>query len=217
MTPSWLLDLLAVLMLVVAAASVTGAAAVARAAGRTWRPVQVAADVDAAHALMAVAMAGMLAPRLTTLPNAAWDVIFGLMTAWFAGRAWPGARGVRALAASRCTLHMVHCAAMLYMFLALGAPVASSGMGMSGPTMQTLHHPTLAGAFVLLLVGYSVWDLDQLSARRYSLAGAGGPATGAVASGRDQAVRALLLAPGTRVGWDVVLGITMAFILVIMI
>ena len=33
----------------------------------------------------------------------------------------------------------------------------------------------------------------------------------------DQAVRAFLLAPGTRVGWDIVLGITMAFTLVIMI
>ena len=167
-------------------------------------------------------MAGMLAPRLATLPDAAWGVIFGLMTAWFAYRAWPGARGARALTASRCPLHMVHSAAMLYMVLALGAPTASGGTGMAGgPAMQALHYPTLAGAFALLLIGYSVWDLDQLSGRRYCLGGAGalagGQAAGAVASGPGAAARAFLLAPATRVGWDVVLGITMAFMLVMMI
>jgi hypothetical protein len=130
------------------------------------------------------------------------------------------------------------------------------GMGGSA-AMPTLSYPTLAGAFVLLLVGYSVWDLNQLSGGRYSLASDGGPAAGAVSavivptgavasetmasetmpagtmpagavasgavasgtgtSGRDPAVRTFVLAPQTRVGSDVILGIGMAFMLVIMI
>jgi hypothetical protein len=215
MTPSGLLDLLAAIMLAVTAASVARVVAGPLLAGRPWRPVREGTDIDVSNVLMGIAMAGMLVPGLATLPNAAWDVLFGLLTAWFACRAWADARNVRALAADRCTLHVVHCAAMLYMFLALGTAAASGGMG--GPAMQTLSYPTLAGAFVLLLVAYSVWDLNQLSGRRYILGWAGGPATDTVVSGRGPAVRAFLLAPGTRVGWDVVLGITMAFMLVTMI
>ncbi len=92
-----------------------------------------------------------------------------------------------------------------------------AGMSMGGAAMETLRYPTLAGAFTLLLIGYSVWDLDQLSGRRLRLANAGGTATGAVTSGRQPAARAFLLAPATQVGWQVVLGIAMALMLVIMI
>jgi len=158
---------------------------------------------------MGVAMAGMFTSSLTTLPNVAWEVLFGLLTAWFAYRGWADTRSVRGAAADRCTLHVVHCAAMLYMFLALGTAAAGGGGtgGMSGPALR---YPTLAGVFVLLLVAYPAWDLNQLSGRRYSLGGAG-----IIAGG--PAVRAFLLAPATRAGWDVVFGIAMAFMLVIMI
>jgi hypothetical protein len=223
MTPSGLLDLVAAIMLAVAAASVARlVAATPLLGGGPWRPLQVAADADVAHALMGIAMAGMFAPGLRTLPNAAWAVLFGLSTAWFACRAWLDAHGVRALLPERCTLHLVHCAAMLYTFLALGvAPAASAtgtgGMGMGGAAIQTLQYPTLAGVFTLLLIGYSVWDLDQLSGRRYALASAGGPAGSAVVSVREPAARALLLAPGTKVSWEVILGVAMAVMLMIMI
>ena len=45
-----------------------------------------------------------------------------------------------------------------------------SGMGgASGASaMQTLRYPTLAFVFALILIGYSIWDIDQLSGRRYS-------------------------------------------------
>jgi hypothetical protein len=165
MTPSWLLDLLAAIMLAIAAASVTRLAADALPGGRPWRPVQAGADADVAHTLMGIAMAGMFTSGLSTLPTAAWAVIFGLATAWFAWRTWLGARSLRAVLAHRCTLHVLHCAAMLYMFLALSAPAAGSpGMaGMGGPATQ---YPTLAGVFALALIGYSVRDLDQLPGKR---------------------------------------------------
>ena len=144
-------------------------------------------------------MAGMLTASLSTLPAAAWEVIFGLLTAWFAVRLVPDARtsSVRALAGGRCAPHLVHSAAMLYMFLALSMPAGGMsgmrGMGaMSGGSaaMMTLRYPTLAFVFVLVLVGYSIWDLDQLSGRRYGLdtarlspAGSGTAAMAAAAPG----------------------------------
>ena len=39
-------------------------------------------------------------------------------------------------------------------------------------SMLTVSDPTLAFVFALVLIGYSIWDLDQLSGRRYGLASA---------------------------------------------
>jgi hypothetical protein len=224
MTPAGLLDLAAAIMLAVAAASVARlVAATQLLGGGPWRPVQVAADADVAHALMGIAMAGMFTPSLATLPDGAWGAVFGLATAWFAGRAWLEARrdGIRSVLPGRCTLHLIHSAAMLYMFEALSAPAAGGGamegMNVGGSAMGTMQYPTLAGVFVLLLIGYSVWDLDQLSGKRFSLAVARGPAAGAAAAAREPAARAFLLAPATQVAWQVVLGVAMALLLVIMI
>lgn len=194
MTPAWILDAFAALMLAVA-----GVSAARLAALRPWHSGLADADADVAHLLMAVAMAGMLTAGLTTMPDAAWEVIFGLMTAWFARRAWRDARanGARALAGGHCAPHLVHSAAMLYMLLALAAPAGGQGMGGTGgapgPAMQTLEYPTMAFAFALALVGHSVWDLDQFSGRRHRPASAGMPLVQAA------------------------MGLTMAFMLVIMI
>jgi hypothetical protein len=188
MTPAWILDVLAALMLVVAAVS-----AARLVAARPWQHGSVVIDTDVAHLLMAIAMAGMLTSSLATLPDPAWEVIFGLLIAWFALRVVADARsnGVRALAGGHCAPHLVHSAAMLYMFLALGAPAAGSGgmSGMSGGSSMTLADPTLAFVFALILIAYTIWDLDQLSGRRYSLgtvrvalAGAGVPALAVVES-----------------------------------
>jgi Domain of unknown function (DUF5134) len=203
MTPAWVLDILAALMLVVAAISV-----VRLGLARPWLKGAVVTDTDVSHLLMGIAMAGMLASSLTTLPNGAWEVISALLTVWFGYRVIRDARsnGVRALAGGHYAPHLVHGAAMLYMFLALAAP-ASGGSGMGGmgggSAMQTLRYPTLAFVFALILIGYTIWDIDQLSGKRYSrvdarlsLAGVpavGGPAladaepgtlaSGAVASG----------------------------------
>jgi Domain of unknown function (DUF5134) len=177
MTPAWILDLLAALMLVVAAVS-----AARLVVSRPWRRGSVIVDTDVAHLLMAIAMAGMLASSLQTLPDTAWEVIFGVMIAWFAIRVLRDAQanGMRALAGGHCAPHLVHSAAMLYMFLAVatasGPMVGMAGMpGMSAGSMSSMlmvSDPTLAFVFALILIGYSVWDLDQLSGRRYGLASA---------------------------------------------
>jgi hypothetical protein len=189
MTPAWLLDIVAGVMLAVAALC-----AARLVAARPWARGGVVIDTDVAHLLMSIAMAGMLAPRLRTLPDTAWEIIFGLLAAWFAVRVTRDARrsGVRVLAGGHCAPHLVHSASMLYMALAMTAPIpagtapaaaGAGGMGMSGTSAMTLRYPTLALLFAFILVGYSIWDLDQLSGRRYafgaarvSLAGAAAPA-----------------------------------------
>ena len=192
MTPAWILDIFAAVMLVVAAVS-----AARLVAARRWqqgRHGAALADIDVSHLLMAIAMAGMLVASLQTLPNGAWSVIFGVMTAWFAYRVTRDARvsGVRALAGGHCAPHLIHAGAMLYMFMAFTAPAAHGSGGMSGmgggmSGMGTLQLPLLAFIFALALIGYSIWDLDQLSgpgaSGHYSLAAARPVPSGAVLVG----------------------------------
>jgi hypothetical protein len=268
--PAWILNTFAAIMLAVAAIS-TARLITARA----WRRGDPDGDIDVAHLLMGIAMAGMLTARLSTLPNGAWAAIFGLLTAWFAYQVTQETRGrgVRAVASGHHTPHLVHSAAMLYMFLAVTPAAGSGGPGMagmggsSGQAMRTLSLPTVALIFAFLLVGYAVRDLDRISGPgahgHYQLAGAalaqvggalGGPSalaespaaafTGPVAadgglatvaqpqpaetrratSGRGSAsgsspdiARRLVLAPGVVTGCRIAMGITMAFMLAIMI
>ena len=116
------------------------------------------------------------------------------MTAWFGYRVIRDARvsGVRALAGGHCAPHLIHAGAMLYMFMAFTAPAAHGSGGMSGmgggmSGMGTLQLPLLAFIFALALIGYSIWDLDQLSgpgaSGHYSLAAARPVPSGAVLAG----------------------------------
>jgi Domain of unknown function (DUF5134) len=193
MTPAWILDIFAAIMLMVAAVS-----AARLVAARPWQRGAVVTDTDISHLLMGIAMAGMLAPGLTTLPNDAWAGVFCALAIWFGYRVVRDyrANGARALAVGHCAPHLVHSAAMVYMFLAITAPAAGGTSGMGGMSgMSTLSIPTLAFLFALILAGYTIWDLDQLSSLRRGLmaavAGAASPAlvgasAGAVgAAGRE--------------------------------
>jgi hypothetical protein len=265
MIPSWVLHIFAAVMVLVAAVS-----AARLVTARPWQHgARQAAltDIDVAHLLMAVAMAGTLAASLQTLPNAAWSVIFAVMTAWFGYRVVRDARlsGVRALAGGHCAPHLIHAGAMLYMFMAFTAPATHGTGGMGGMAgalggMGSLRLPLLAFVFALALIGYSIWDLDHLSgpgaSGHYSLAvgrvapagpvlvGAGAAAAGArptrpgaaavsavasatlaagpaqiarIPSARDPANGASVLAPWVATGCRIAMGVTMAFMLVIMI
>ena len=160
--PAWILDIFAAVMLVVAAVS-AGQLAVARA----WtRAGARDADIAGSHLLMGIAMAGMLVASLSTLPNVAWEAVFAVMTAWFAWclRRESRGHGAGALVQGHHAPHLVHSAAMLYVFAALAGPSPGGGSGMAGGSSagpQTLHAPTLALIFVLLLIAYTVRDLDR--------------------------------------------------------
>lgn len=216
LSPAWLLDILTGLMLVVAAVSATRLATARSSANRLSAAEPTGsrssprglggADTDITHLLMCIAMAGMLAPSVKTLPPPAWEAIFGLLTAWFAWRLVGDTKvnGLRSLLSGHRAAHPFHCAAMVYMFAAV---MTSDGMDMTGMgngTAESLKYPPLALAFAFVLVGYSVWDLvGQLSGRRYSLDVA--PSAGTAPGGDTTPAVACRIA----------MGVTMAFMLLI--
>ena len=237
MSPAWLLDILTGLMLVVAAVSATRLATVrlpanrlspAEPIGSRYSPRGSAgADTDIAHLLMGIAMAEMLVASVTTLPPHAWEAIFGLLSAWFAWRLVGDTKvnGLQSLVSGHRAAHLFHCAAMVYMFAAL---TTSDGMDMTcmGSSMAlSPKYPALALAFAFVLVCYSVWDLGQLSGRRYrfgvaSSAGAApagdtAPTAGAAVPTATAPAHALQLSPATTVACRIVMGVTMAFMLLI--
>jgi Domain of unknown function (DUF5134) len=266
--PAWILDVFAAVMLLVAAVS-AGQLAVARA----WtRAGARDADIAGSHLLMGIAMAGTLVAGLSTLPAVAWEVIFAVITAWFAWCLWRETRGhgLTAVASGHHAPHLVHSAAMLYMFAALTGPAPGSGPGMAAMAgmaggARSLHASTLALVFTLLLIAYSVRDLDReacadgyfrvagrgftpaVPALATAAAGidgvpaspAGGGDTAVATMAEPQAAPAAEVPPGERVvgraearppmadrqplsppvvkGCRVAMGVTMAFMLVIMI
>lgn len=246
MGPSWIPDTFAGIMIAVAVVS----AARLAAAAPTRRWLVADADADAAHLLMAIAMTGMLTAGLKTVPPGAWEPVFGVLAAWFAARVAREARGAgpRGWAAGCHAPHLVHSVAMLYMFLALRtATTGSAGTGGMPAAVggQVLALPTLALLLALLLAGYTVRDLDRLTApaagwlAQPARAGGGAAlATGPAAAGpaatsgwppfrmKNIAGRPATPAPrGTVTGaavWvpaccRIVMGVTMAYMLVTMI
>ena len=269
MTPSWILDILAAVMLLVAATS-----AGRLVAARPWAGPAGDTDIDVAHLLMGIAMAGMLVASLSTLPNDVWDVIFALLTGWFGWRVYRESRGegARVLADGCHMPHLVHSAAMLYMFVAISAPAAAGG-GMSGmgggagSTMQTLQAPVVAFIFALWLIVYVVLDLDRLAGPGHgrgsyfapqaaapartalvgATAGSGSVSLAAASAGTDGSVatvppqatgsgqplkagdggagtghptgsaHTVLLGPKVAAACRIAMGVTMAFMLIIMI
>src|SRR6202021_2998264 len=97
-------------------------------------------DGDAVHVVMGVAMAGMLAPRLSLLPGSAWTAVFAVAGAWFAGQA---IRGLRASSDARRRPqpgwrsahpmpHLVECLAMIYMLVAVPGSGGGGAAAMRG-------------------------------------------------------------------------------------
>jgi Domain of unknown function (DUF5134) len=156
-SPSWLRYLLAAVMIVTAVYCVSRLAA-ARLRGRPAEP-----DVDIVHVLMGVAMAGMLVPRLRSLPDGAWEAAFGAAVAWFG---WQAIRARRAGgSAAHYVPHVLASGAMVYMFLA--APPASTGPALAGVVMDgrsaaSIRFPVLALTLAVALFGYVMWVTDRL-------------------------------------------------------
>jgi hypothetical protein len=192
-------------------------------AWRRRRPVSY--DVDATHVLMGTAMAGMLVPRLAFGPGPAWLAVFSAGTAWFgwqAVRSWrrgPGGRGpgqaatgAHALAGHALAgpaVHLLACAAMIYMIAAMpagltGAAAGERGMATAGGGAPA---PVLAVLLTVALTGAVVVTADRLTALRPVpvLAAAAGPAG-----------RAVPLSPRLAACCDITMGVTMGYLLVVM-
>jgi Domain of unknown function (DUF5134) len=141
--------------------------------------------------------------------------------------------------------HVLACAAMVYMLAAVtttAGGAGTSGMsGMSGGAM-TAHFPTLAGVLVLGLCGYVVWNADRLtSLMRVAVpvttatasapvpdlvpAGGAGPAGGVALAGDGEALaparqpqpgRSRPLSPRLTVCCEIAMGVTMGYMLILM-
>ena len=211
--PDWLDDCFAAVMLVVAVYS-----AGRLVAARSWsRPSH--ADVDFAHVLMGVGMAGMLSSAINPVPAGVWEVVFTGLVGWFAWRCY---RFVTRLGVegqdpdhvhhfSHWLTHLVMAVAMLYMYLVAATPSGPSrdaGMAMNGATGTTADFVGLPLLFLAVLLASGVWELDGIG--RFSPA----LSTGSVAGDGSVATRRWL-APRLEAGCHIAMCITMAYMLVL--
>ena len=219
--PVWLTGSFAALMLTVATYC-AGRLAVTR---RWQRPTEL--DTDAGHVLMGLAMAGLLVARLRIMPAATWEAVFAVGTAWFAWQLVKSRRRT-APASWRClhpAPHLVECAAMLYMFFAATPLTARAAAGMAGPAPSRFS--VLALLMALFMVAYVVRVADRLPLRSPALAPApaiSAPAPLAVPAPAD--APALVghlatparpfLAPRCAALCKIAMGLTMAYMLVLM-
>jgi len=214
--PGWLAGVFAALMLTVAAYC-TGRLVAAR---RWRRPTEL--DTDGAHIIMGVAMAGMLVSGLRVLPAGSWAGVFAAGAAWFGARLLRPRRGA-AVNPWRCLHagpHLIECAAMLYMLLVVPASAGARGPGTGMGGMTGSAAPSrfsfLALAMALFLLGYAAWLGDRLGA----LAPAGrlrlpGPLPAEICSGAVHGRP--LLAPRCAVLCKIAMGVTMGYMLILMI
>ncbi len=188
--------------------------------------------VDAAQALMAVAMAAMLCPLAAAMPRAGWLVVFGALSGVLlalAGRGLrrDGARGCHpgegtCLGQQRperggrggarpvrrhCWHHLVGSLAMVYLLLAAPAPMAAghpmASMAAAMPEMAAAGPlPGLVGPLLGYFVGYALWSGARL-VRVASASGAGHGAGGAPAWA--------LTAPELAIACEIVMGLGMAY------
>ena len=204
--PSWLAAGFAAIM-IVTAGYCAGRLAVARSRRRATE-----VDADILHAVMGVAMAGMLVPRLSPLPDGVWEALFGVAAAWFAWQAIRrgGAGGWRS---AHPLPHLVECAAMIYMFAAVPGPEPGAMVGMGRPAGSVL---ALAVVLALFMVGYVLWTADQLTAQLTAhLTALRSPAVRGVPDQAGQ-LAGPALAPGLAACATIAMSLTMGYMLLVM-
>jgi hypothetical protein len=236
---SWLADLLAVIMIVTAvycASRLIVAAAQRRATEH---------DVDLVHVVMGVAMAGMLVPRINPLWTSAWAVVFGAATAWFGWRVLRGYRLTRPdrFARAHHVPHLVMSGAMVYMLSAASRPgwgAASPGTAMGASAAGGARFPLAALVLAIFMVGYVVWVGDRLpalapvrawvatpamAAAMATAAGLGAPglhasgpqvAAAEEAPARGGAALRAPVSPRLAACCEIVMGLTMGYMLILM-
>ena len=208
MTPTWLSELFAGLMIVVAGYC-AGRIIYARL---RHRPTEH--DVDALHVLMGVAMAGMLVSRLSFWNSHVWEVLFVVAAGWFVVRGLLAVRGHEAGAARAAAGHrvpyVVACVAMLYMYL---APMAADGGGSSGgmagmdSATAAIRYPLLGLILAVAMAGYTVLAVDRTPLAAPTAMSAQIPSSSSHCG---------LLAPRAANCCHIAMSVTMAYLLVVM-
>ena len=164
--PAWLTDIFAAVMITVAAYCASRLVV-----ARWWRrPTDV--DTDGVHVVMGVAMAGMLVAGLRFGSFGLWEAVFAAAAGWFGWRFVRARHGapLSPWRCPQPVPHLVECGAMLYMYLAVpavaaaakGASGASGAMG--GMSATGARFSVLALALALFMFGYVAWVGDRLTA-----------------------------------------------------
>jgi hypothetical protein len=154
-----------------------------------WTGRMAEVDSDVLHVVMGVAMAGMLVASLRFAPDALWIGVFLLGATWFG---WQLIRPTRTgWACANPAPHLLESGAMVYMAAALRKTAAP--MSMSGPASRLSFVPLL---IALCLIVYVVRLAD-----RPVLVGAG---------------QAAVLAPRCSTACKLAMGVTMSYMLVMM-
>jgi hypothetical protein len=214
-SPAWLTAIFAAASLAVAVYC-AGRLVVAR---RGHRPTEL--DTDGAHVIMGVAMAGMLVSGLRTLPSAIWEVVFAAAAVWFGYRMLQARRGAQSSPwrSSHPLPHLVECAAMVFMFLILpaAAGAATSSMSMTMTATES-RFSFLTLPLAVYLFGYVVWlgDRVTLHAPALALAAPTGDTRPAIGSGPGFAATQSYLAPRCAAICKITMGITMGYMLILM-
>jgi hypothetical protein len=200
--PSWLAGILASVMLATAVYCVSRLI-ISRTRQRAER------DVDLVHTVMGVAMAGMLVPRLNPLPSDVWAVLFGGATAWFGWRMsrvyLVGGGQARTRGDTHHHLpHLVMCGAMVYMLLAVAVVRSGSAPGRIAMGSPGADAPILALVLALFMFGYVVWQADRLPALAVLARSEGRSGSGP-------------LSPRLAAGCQIAMGITMGYMLIMMV
>ena len=217
-SPAWLTAIFAAASLAVAVYC-AGRLVVAR---RGHRPTEL--DTDGAHVIMGVAMAGMLVSGLRTLPSAIWEVVFAAAAVWFGYRMLQARRGAQSSPwrSSHPLPHLVECAAMVFMFLILpaaaGAATSSTSMTMTA-TESRFSFLTLPLA--VYLFGYVVWLGDRVTLHAPALAlatapASAGPRPGSGSGSPSPEPAHPYLAPRCAAICKITMGITMGYMLILM-
>jgi hypothetical protein len=223
-SPAWLTAIFAAASLAVAVYC-AGRLVVAR---RGHRPTEL--DTDGAHVIMGVAMAGMLVSGLRTLPSAIWEVVFAAAAVWFGYRMLQARRGAQSSPwrSSHPLPHLVECAAMVFMFLILpaAAGAATSSMSMTMTATES-RFSFLTLPLAVYLFGYVVWLGDRVTlhapapalapATAPAVASAGpGPGPGYGSGSTSPEPARPYLAPRCAAICKITMGITMGYMLILM-
>ena len=221
-SPAWLTAIVAAASLAVAVYC-AGRLVVAR---RGHRPTEL--DTDGAHVIMGVAMAGMLVSGLRTLPSAIWEVVFAAAAVWFGYRMLQARRGAQSSPwrSSHPLPHLVECAAMVFMFLILpaAAGAATSSMSMTMTATES-RFSFLTLPLAVYLFGYVVWLGDRVTLHAPAPALATAPATAPASPGPrpgygsgspSPELAHPYLAPRCAAICKITMGITMGYMLILM-
>ena len=170
---------------------------------------------------MGVAMAGMLVSGLRTLPSAIWEVVFAAAAVWFGYRMLQARRGAQSSPwrSSHPLPHLVECAAMVFMFLILpaAAGAATSSMSMTMTATES-RFSFLTLPLAVYLFGYVVWlgDRVTLHVPALAIAAPAGDTRSAIGSGSGFAATQSYLAPRCAAICKITMGITMGYMLILM-